>query len=685
MTETRDSTVDTLRRHLVWGALALAAFGLVALATQGCRIWRDYGERIPFESDAGEEQGSDCAPAPSDEPVELSDEATRPVQGSICVGQERWFEVDTELGEKLTVGADYPTEQGVLAVELFAEPPDMQAEHPLESPIWNDEGVRVEEFVTRRIPHYVRLSFPEAPERSTDRIEYELAVERESHVDEVRWLGPEGDESGDGSASNPWGQWSTALPKLESGDMLLVKPGMWSVPDESCPTALEPCVDIDEPVTIDCDEGHQNGSSASPIVVAAQHERRAGVASGGESEALKIQNCEHWEIRGFRFRSRDTPSYADEDKKLYGGGDVVEVNQSNDILVRRIVASHPNRFGNTSVFRFRYAEESILEESELYAFQGAGVSFAWSKNSRARGVYIHSRDRDDRGPDQWGDDDRGNQGFQQWSAGGNAITGSVVEDVHQAYKVVAAGSPEDIELDASDDNFFGSVAAIDSRFGMLLKSDADCNSSADCVAEGNRIRNATMVDVAHAYQFRGGEESDIRKASSFGAANGYVVRTPQGSQPGEFPPARDLSVRQSLVVHGEWPEQTTEGFEIEDGIENASMDWINAFDSERPFENISAEHTYERDPELGSCRVYIPDGSPMKQLDQPIGANMLYRHDVRREDVERTRDFIWDRRTGRFPCGAIIPDGINDTEDASCRDVHERLNLGYGEGACSPP
>jgi hypothetical protein len=75
----------------------------------------------------------------------------------------------------------------------------------------------------------------------------------------------------------------------------------------------------------------------------------------------------------------------------------------------------------------------------------------------------------------------------------------------------------------------------------------------------------------------------------------------------------------------------------------------------------------------------------MADLDEPIGANMLYRHDLRGDSVERTRDSIWDRRTGRFPCGAAIPDGINDTEGASCRDLHKRLNLGRGAGACPPP
>jgi hypothetical protein len=254
-----------------------------------------------------------------------------------------------------------------------------------------------------------------------------------------------------------------------------------------------------------------------------------------------------------------------------------------------------------------------------------------------------------------------------------------------AFKVLAKGSGDD-DLAIGDDHFFGSVAAIDARFGVLLLSTDNCKSSPDCVIERNRLRNTVMIDVAHAYQVRSGEEVEIRRASSFGAEDGYVLRTPRKSDREDFPPERDLSVRQALVVHGEWPEHSMKGFEIGRGLEeDASMAWINAFDSDRPFVRVDTEHTWERDPELGACRVYVPDDSPMADLDEPIGANMLYRHDLRGDSVERTRDSIWDRRTGRFPCGAAIPDGINDTEGASCRDLHKRLNLGRGAGACPPP
>jgi MYXO-CTERM domain-containing protein len=79
------------------------------------------------------------------------------------------------------------------------------------------------------------------------------------------------------------------------------------------------------------------------------------------------------------------------------------------------------------------------------------------------------------------------------------------------------------------------------------------------------------------------------------------------------------------------------------------------------------------DPELGNCRVYIPDASPMKGAGKDnadIGANVLYRY----VDGVLTDEPLWDPETGAFPCGAVIA-GVNDVAGSSCFDVHERLNV----------
>jgi hypothetical protein len=59
-------------------------------------------------------------------------------------------------------------------------------------------------------------------------------------------------------------------------------------------------------------------------------------------------------------------------------------------------------------------------------------------------------------------------------------------------------------------------------------------------------------------------------------------------------------------------------------------------------------------------------------------ANVLYRY----EYGVLTSKPLWDAKTGKFPCGAIVP-GVNDIPGASCFDVHKRLNV--QSNGCSLP
>jgi hypothetical protein len=60
-----------------------------------------------------------------------------------------------------------------------------------------------------------------------------------------------------------------------------------------------------------------------------------------------------------------------------------------------------------------------------------------------------------------------------------------------------------------------------------------------------------------------------------------------------------------------------------------------------------------------------------------IGANVLTRY----EGGEPTQKPLWDPASGRFPCGAVVPD-INDGAKR-CANLHERLNV--NRNGCSFP
>jgi hypothetical protein len=74
----------------------------------------------------------------------------------------------------------------------------------------------------------------------------------------------------------------------------------------------------------------------------------------------------------------------------------------------------------------------------------------------------------------------------------------------------------------------------------------------------------------------------------------------------------------------------------------------------------------------GQCVLWVPQDSNMRDAGKDgadIGANVLYRY----QNGQLTTKPLWDRTTGRFPCGAVAS-GINDG-GKRCTNLHERLNV----------
>jgi hypothetical protein len=100
-----------------------------------------------------------------------------------------------------------------------------------------------------------------------------------------------------------------------------------------------------------------------------------------------------------------------------------------------------------------------------------------------------------------------------------------------------------------------------------------------------------------------------------------------------------------------------------------------------PTSSVSLTSSTTVNPVLGSCRVWIPDASPMKLMGRDgadIGASILYRY----EKGRLTTAPLWDPRSGEFPRGALVA-GVNDIAGQSAFDIHQRLNV-HANG-CSFP
>ena len=88
-------------------------------------------------------------------------------------------------------------------------------------------------------------------------------------------------------------------------------------------------------------------------------------------------------------------------------------------------------------------------------------------------------------------------------------------------------------------------------------------------------------------------------------------------------------------------------------IDQWSIHEANSFAGKPNFNPSSSsnfQHSQSVDPQLGACKVLIPEGSPMNggKNRSDIGANVLYRY----QNGDLTGKLLWDATTGRFP---VVP------------------------------
>jgi hypothetical protein len=172
------------------------------------------------------------------------------------------------------------------------------------------------------------------------------------------------------------------------------------------------------------------------------------------------------------------------------------------------------------------------------------------------------------------------------------------------------------------------------------------------------LRNVTSIDASSSdFRFTIGSDNEaVRDQASFTILNALDVGTAGTGY-------RFSGQAEGLVAYGSSfgnEDDFPDGMGFVDGVHGTS------------------------DPMLGGCTAYVPAASPMKGagLDGDIGANIV----LRTVDGRQTSEPLWDPATGAFPCGAVIPGGINDEAvhpDATCASVHARL--GVGGSSCPLP
>jgi hypothetical protein len=491
-----------------------------------------------------------------------------------------------------------------------------------------------------------------------------------AHFDACVYVSPTGNDEADGSRDAPWLTFARAIPALGPGMSLVLLDGVY----EPATTGM---------LHVDCgvDGNAAIGTDGAPIGVRAENERVPELASGGMTSAVSISNCGFWNLHGLRVRGGDLP-----ESQGGAGSSVASIDDSHDIVVRRLLASHNNRHFNSNLLTMDGSSGVLVEEAELYDFQEDGVSTSGCDHVVFRRCFANSRGH----PDLQGCDpmcldhelgccsaDYYDTAFELWY-------GTVDSALENCIVDGPIGMAFSLGDGARNVAIRGSIVLDGSTYGAFIAA-----TQPEIETVGNTIEDLLVIGAsALGVYLRSTTDTSIRGATLL--RSGTAFNADENSAPlcAELGGGCSFTAERVLAQGGDGS-----GFAVT-AQQPWQIDSCNAFDNSTDFyvpveEDIADDADHIRyslsiDANIGTavdqCAVYVPEGTPMSGAaadGSDIGATILWRIEGDITDVP-----LWDPATGSFPCGAII-DGANDEPTLSCAGVHTRLNV-FANGCAVP-
>jgi hypothetical protein len=531
-----------------------------------------------------------------------------------------------------------------------------------------------------------------------------------AHADAARtlYISPTGSDLGSGlSPDTAWGTFEHAISQLRPGDTLLLSSGTYTPGTSGL-------------LTIDCAREGGNavhGEPSRPIRVRAAAERQALIASDGSKSPVSVLGCSYWTLEGLAARSSDAGRAR--------GGAVFRIRHSHHLLLRRLLASWPNRFRNAHGIAIGSSHHVTVEESEVYAYHRHGISVFKSHHVHVRRCYVNSRGQLDHPRGYESDRPGGDESFVLYHSSDSIIENSIAEFETRGFEIHGGetfdGRPGgyrnrvlgSIHFTGHSGDHFG--AGVDTRMGEgtdFIVRPAYDNLFKDFLvidpsSTGAILRSAVGVRMENLTLYHGagvGIRAMERSRRFFASRGKRPVCGESIDDP--FFHAMDRSIFPTGVFECSFALKNSllwanrgAALQVGDGwqwtIESSNLFGNRGGDFPRK-ERIADGEGHVRfstsieptgmGPGGNGTLVYVPDASNMRRAGAEgadVGANILCRF----EAGELTQQPLWDPETGAFPCGAQLA-GINDLP-RSCSSVHQRLNvnkasLGSALTRCAP-
>lgn len=433
--------------------------------------------------------------------------------------------------------------------------------------------------------------------------------------------------------SAPLATFDTAVRRLTAGDTLILLDGTYTENNSGLLRLFS-----------------KNGTASHPITIKALNERQAWLrqtALDPDTDAaltnLRIADSSWLVFEGLRISNQSSGVPVD-----YGNN--AWITNSNNLVFRRMLAHDPNHGCNCHQFDIHFSDRVTVEDSEFYNFHRNAVTAYESTNTVARRNYCNSRPPQLLAyPPPNPDNDTGDVCFAAYPASNSIVENVISENNYKLASIIGQST-------ADNNKVFGSIALnnVQSYHYQYRNTEPTNTYFENVVAIGS--------DSVGLFQ-EGGRLSTCKNCTvlngNYGLLGSDEAWTPNGSS--EFI---------NLLAVG-----NTVGIDMT-RAPNFTISFVNSFGNGTNYIPGSEDTRYSgarsTDPQLGTCLVYLPDGSPMKGAGQggaDIGANVLYRY----ENGTLTTTPLWGP-DGAFPCGTVVA-GLNDVAGSSCRDVHQRLNV----------
>ena len=485
------------------------------------------------------------------------------------------------------------------------------------------------------------------------------------------YISPNGSNSNPGTASQPWKTFGYAISQLQPGDNLVLEDGLYTGTNSGYPY-------------VDCSAGAANGTASAPITIRAQNERAAFIQGDGTAYPVAILHCQYWQLIGLHVENGDF------DNRNYNGtgsteaayGDAVFLYSDSHLTLQRNLIARNNRYANSHLVDNYYTSHSLYEENEFYYFHRHGILDMFGAYNTYRRNYFNSRNYADLPGGRYSADPaRGDTSISLYPAQ-NAIVennisegNQVAEDIQCAYVSTAHT--------CNDNAFFGNISLRD-QYGLVIKA----RGTGDLYMPHNTdlVNNVVIAPALVGMFFRANKNTTCTNCTALDVPYNRAGLLADAGGSGETGDGNySLSFSNSLAVSASGGAQYGLAVLSSSGNWTWSANHAAAYGNQLNFypalpnSNVTGAST--ANPNLGSCKVWVPSDSSMKGAGAggaDIGTNILYEY----FNGSPTSQPLWDPASGQFPHGALVQ-GVNDMAGQSAFDVNVRLNV--NSGGCSFP